>query len=528
MTHDSRFVPGRPILRGSLCAGLAILTMQAAAAAPELRAMRLVAPNAGWVLAGNHLLWTSSAGFQWTDITPPAPSSRPIYGAFFLNTSQGWVLRAGTSTTLELARTSDGGAHWSIGAFPLRAGAARFGGRADLDFIDAAHGWAMLRQTSSSNFSLGMLFATGDGGATWTPLPPPPLGDPVHFTSKTDGWIAGGPAGNRLYVTRDGGMTWASASTLLAGAQMSDSLPPAAASAATRSLAPDAAIVASDFIDGARGWVLAAQGHCTGFKTGCSQQYTLLATSDSGRTFQDITPRLVTVTPQTTETGIGEGFDQCSIGSTSAMQTWWNDSPYYYANMYIGGINRACGQPGLSPSWVNTVVAQGWRLFPTWVGPQAPCTTCSGCSTFSTNTATAARQGAGQANGASTIASRLGLTSTIVYYDMEAYNGNSSCTPAVQAFVNNWVAEMHAKGNLAGVYGSPTNANDWANLAHPPDDVWIADWNYQDTVWNIPGLSNSLWVNNQRLHQYIGGHNETYGGITFNMDNDVLEGAVTP
>lgn len=33
-------------------------------------------------------------------------------------------------------------------------------------------------------------------------------------------------------------------------------------------------------------------------------------------------------------------------------------------------------------------------------------------------------------------------------------------------------------------------------------------------------------LTHQRIHQYRGGHHETYGGVTLNIDNDYLDGAV--
>ena len=70
-----------------------------------------------------------------------------------------------------------------------------------------------------------------------------------------------------------------------------------------------------------------------------------------------------------------QGFDTCAAPSTATMQTWWTSSPYTSVGIYIGGANRGCAEPNLTPPWVSTVIAQGWRLLPIWVGPQAPCTT---------------------------------------------------------------------------------------------------------------------------------------------------------
>ena len=39
-------------------------------------------------------------------------------------------------------------------------------------------------------------------------------------------------------------------------------------------------------------------------------------------------------------------------------------------------------------------------------------------------------------------------------------------------------------------------------------------------------VPNGDWANHQRLHQYAGPHNETWGGATVNMDSDAADGLV--
>jgi len=41
-------------------------------------------------------------------------------------------------------------------------------------------------------------------------------------------------------------------------------------------------------------------------------------------------------------------------------------------------------------------------------------------------------------------------------------------------------------------------------------------------------VSSSSWASHQRLKQYIGGHNETWGGVTMNIDTDCANGPVAP
>jgi hypothetical protein len=206
--------------------------------------------------------------------------------------------------------------------------------------------------------------------------------------------------------------------------------------------------------------------------------------------------------------------------------------------IYYGGVSRACAQVNLNASWVSTVFDQGWRLIPTWVGPQAPCT---GFGTrFSYNTATARNQGLAEADAAVNGAAALGLgAGTPLYYDLELYAENSaSCSAAVRAFVNAWTERVNARGYLAGVYGNARNAQaDWRTgvIANPPDAVWLVPWvcsgaatscNWSPTVFGIPGVSDAYWANDQRIRQYWGDHSETYGGVKFTIDSDYANGPV--
>jgi hypothetical protein len=199
-------------------------------------------------------------------------------------------------------------------------------------------------------------------------------------------------------------------------------------------------VIATDFVSDSQGWIVTSDGFCQGYNTSCIQLERVLATTDGGQSFQDITPGSLEpvavvegeALPWSTIVGTGAGFDVCDP-SIAGLATWFSDSPYNYVNVYIGGNNAACPQPGLSGSWVNTVTGQGCGLIPTRVGPQAPCTSCTGCSRFSTNTTKAASQGTSQAQSAASKMASIRLTGTIVYYDMEYYNDNASCSAATQS-----------------------------------------------------------------------------------------------
>jgi Domain of unknown function (DUF1906) len=223
----------------------------------------------------------------------------------------------------------------------------------------------------------------------------------------------------------------------------------------------------------------------------------------------------------------GLGFDACAAPSRRAMAAW-GTSPYRAIGVYIGGLNRACAQPNLTASWVGEQVAAGWHLIPIYVGRQAPTSSCTSCAKLSSSQAGA--QGAAAAEDAVAEAQSVGMgVGSPIYFDMEAYGRTTSASAATLTFLSAWTTELHALGYASGVYSSSSSGI--ADLARAigsgyalPDDVWTANWNgIQNT--SDPFLPSTAWSNHQRIHQYRGGHNETYGLVTINIDNDYIDGA---
>ena len=225
----------------------------------------------------------------------------------------------------------------------------------------------------------------------------------------------------------------------------------------------------------------------------------------------------------------GYGFDACSAPSLGKLEAW-GASPYRALGIYIGGTNRACSQPNLTPVWVSSALSMGWSLLPLYVGLQAPCVTQAKLDRISGTPATALAQGKAAADDAAAHAAVLGLPAgSPVYADVEGYKlGNATCTKAVQSFVAGWVQELHARGLVAGLYGSAASTirDVSAVTDNLPDAVWIANWNGVEGVFGDPYVSNGLWVNHQRIHQYKGGHNETYGGVKINIDSNYVDSTV--
>jgi hypothetical protein len=234
------------------------------------------------------------------------------------------------------------------------------------------------------------------------------------------------------------------------------------------------------------------------------------------------------------------GWDKCEAATVAQMQTWWTNSSYYNAGIYIGGSNRSCANTNLTSTWITAVHSQGWGLYPTWVGPQAPdsCNPKAYSTYISTNATTARTQGIQEATAACNAAQALGmdLTTVPLIYDIESYSGGTTCRNAVKAFIDGWSdylfkepGETFGVNAKPGVYGSECGSyiDDFAFIANPPSFIWFAYWNGNMSVTNTYGcLGATHWTSYQRHKQYTGNVNETHGGITFKIDNDCSWGPV--
>jgi len=220
----------------------------------------------------------------------------------------------------------------------------------------------------------------------------------------------------------------------------------------------------------------------------------------------------------------GLGFDACAAPGPATMRAWLKRSPYRAVGIYIGGSDRACAQPNLTAGWVSRQAAAGWRFIPLYVGPQAE---------WGQITA-AAMQGVSAADDAVVQAQALGFgRGSPLYYDMEAYPRRQS--RRALRFLSAWTDELHAVGYASGVYSSSGSA--MADLAdhsagypsYPavggytmPDVIFDALWNGgADTI--DPLIRPDEWAYHQRIHQFSGATNRTFGGHRLNIDRDYLD-----
>ncbi|HEX4812034.1 MAG TPA: glycoside hydrolase domain-containing protein, partial [Nonomuraea sp.] len=248
----------------------------------------------------------------------------------------------------------------------------------------------------------------------------------------------------------------------------------------------------------------------------------------------------------------GYGFDQCVAPSQAAMDAWLRSSPFWAVGVYTTGNSRFCrDQPNLTPTWVETQLRNGWRILPITLGPQASCTTRERYQKQerinpdpADGYARARAQGKREASTAVAEAARLGMGArSTLWYDLEGdfSVSNTHCRESALSFLSAWTTQLHALGYRSGFYssaGTGIKMLDDARVNRPgrfamPDQIWVARWSGVPGKINDPGtyLRADGWMPHARVHQYRGGHNETHGGVTINIDSnwlDVGRGTVAP
>ncbi len=455
----------------------------------QIKNIQVFGEQSGIAFTADALFRTDTGGENWREIVLPKSFNEKISVVFFENENVGLAILADEQNArLELAKTTDGGTFWLKTPINLRNDDLREADleNASLGVYENGRLILFLRAPTSSNFVGQIIYQTSNGGQTW------------EFTQRTteirldDKASAEKTSGN---------------------------------------------------------WTLKTEGNCESAKTGCVQETKLfiaganeitppqikeLAEAEKYQANLEARNSIFSRPPNgSTRISLNRGFDKCTAAPISQMQTWWDNSPFYDSNIYISGRNRGCTQAQLTANWVNQVSAMGWGLIPTIVGYQAPCSVCANCQKHSSDAAVAETQGRGEADIAISDANNLGLTQgTVLYYDMERYDetsGTPGCRMAVNSFLKGWTDRLHERSYISGVYGSPFNANgDWINIpaASRMDAVWLARWNNIMSVYGVAPLPDNVWTNHQRIHQWLGPRDENWGGVTFNIDNNISDAPV--
>lgn len=235
--------------------------------------------------------------------------------------------------------------------------------------------------------------------------------------------------------------------------------------------------------------------------------------------------------PRLRDTWNGPAFDACTAPSLDTLKAWRDASPYGALGIYTSGSQRGCTQPRLTVDWVRQARSMGWRFLPVHVGLQAPCADPSH-KPKRIDPATAVDQGRDEAGEAVRALRALGIAvGSPVYLDIEAYPPHDPvCGQAVVDFTLGWTAGLHDAGYGSGFYSSlDSGIADLAAAARAgssplPDALWYARWDGKADTDGSGGLAADLWSSHQRVHQYNGNVEETYGGATLTVDRNHVDG----
>lgn len=587
----------------------------------------LTGKTIGWLRSDDRLFRTENDGATWQQVTPLLEKSETLADVYFLDSNQALALAlssSGEEWQISLLKTTDAGSTWQIQNLSLPDEARDLlnmpFGEALLHWHNPDHGWVLIKQATSSNFSLGILLRTTDGGQTWA-VSAPPVAEKFVFLDENVGFMRDPADSTGLYQTQDSGKSWQSTESLAAATALGKlqrvGLPvrsktgglllpvwveqgetepellllsasfepqnPVEASAwlqTARVIDPhswqvshgsDLAFDQISSFDGKNLWLglsgkecrqapLAGDGELPVSMMTCESKYLLLSSNDAGGYWEAVdlpADALPAVngsfqegmfqnlpqddqqlnTDQWVQIYHGQGFDACEIPTLDKLQAWFNGSPYQVVNLYIGGISRYCDNDALTAAYLQQMYNQGWRFIPTWVGPQAPCTSYR--NRFSWDPEVAYQEGVDNANQARDTLLELGLTNpdgtgSVVYDDLEYFTYSAACSAATRAFVRGWTTRLQELGIISGLYSSTRGLDQCEiyNLTPPPYVVWMAEWftppGYRPdvTVWDVDWLEDRYWSHNQRILQYSGTHTETWAGVSISMDNNVLEGLV--
>ena len=123
------------------------------------------------------------------------------------------------------------------------------------------------------------------------------------------------------------------------------------------------------------------------------------------------------------------------------------------------------------------------------------------------------------------------MPGSTLWYDLEGYDvTNGPCRESSLWFLSAWTQQLHALGYVSGVYssaGSGIKSLDDARVLRPgvftlPDQIWIARWDGQANT-STTYIRDDGWMPGRRMKQFQGGHNETWGGVTINIDRNYLD-----
>lgn len=187
-----------------------------------LTAIRMLNANEGWALTASSVLKTTDGGVHWQDVTPTNAGLNKYAMGQFMNAQYAWVAIGPANQEegagIRVLRTSDGGTHWQQSTIHDAVVSI-----VDVPhFINANQGWIEASSTPGAGSAKSDIWASSDGGQTWTQLSSNKTSNGLNlgyvtgisFRDAQFGIAAGnlGAGGDNsvpsIAITQNGGRTW--------------------------------------------------------------------------------------------------------------------------------------------------------------------------------------------------------------------------------------------------------------------------------------------------------------------------------
>lgn len=222
--------------------------------------------------------------------------------------------------------------------------------------------------------------------------------------------------------------------------------------------------------------------------------------------------------------GSAPGFDKRDFPGLGPMQTWMRESPYVWVGYYLQSPCYA------GVAWTGNRAAleqQGWGLALLYVGQQAPgaaATTSIAAGPDCGKKALTAEQGVIDGDQAVAIATADGFPAgTTIFLDVERAD---PLPPELIDYVRGWMNRVLSRAFIAGVYAHKVNAAAISQVQREafaaagvttPPPFWVAN-SVGFALGKTPAESTfpfaTVWQNPSDA-------NETWGGVTFRIDQNV-------
>ncbi len=239
----------------------------------------------------------------------------------------------------------------------------------------------------------------------------------------------------------------------------------------------------------------------------------------------------------------GYGFDQCLAPTQSAMNAWLRHSPFLAVGIYISGDSRGLPEPAQpDPELGRHPAAQGLAAAADHPRPagllQSPFPEVrqrrddqpqAGASNGYSRARVQGRAEANKAVPRREGAGHLGSEHPVVRH--RGLRPHPAPVPRVGARLPERLdlaaasAELRVRCLLQRRLGHQDprrRPREPAGKFNLPDRIWLARWDGKANT-SSSYIRDDGWRPGGRVKQYQGGHNETWGGVTINIDRNFLD-----